>query len=327
MADDDAGRKIAAIAALVRSFEIKISRAFLEAVRNLKSKLDLDRLISLLQEGRVSEAIGLVKAEEATASLAPLGNLLSTSIIRAGEVEAQDIERRLAHISVVFGVTNPANVEFLRSYEMTRVRQLTADVLAAVKQAVMDGVQVGLNPRGIAQDIVGSIGLTDKQVQTVSNYRRLLENKDRQALQRQLRDRRSDASVERAASGGRPLTAEQIDGMVDRYRQRFIRYRAVTIARTEAQTAANAGTWLAWKQAAAEGKFSANQVRRDWSYVHDNRVRHAHMTIPSLNPEGVGLDQPFMSELGPIMYPGDPNVVVANRVNCRCAQLIRFVEA
>jgi hypothetical protein len=112
--------------------------------------------------------------------------------------------------------------------------------------------------------------------------------------------------------------------MVARYRDRYLKYRSETIARTEAIRAVNTGNVMAWKQAIADGKIDADAVTKQWVYTADARTRHAHRTIPGLNPKGIGLDAAFQSELGPIRFPGDPDADAANTVNCRCTMIIRY---
>ena len=63
-------------------------------------------------------------------------------------------------------------------------------------------------------------------------------------------------------------------------------------------------------------------VRRFWNTQGDERVRGSHMRIPRLNPKGRGLNSPFKTPLGDLLYPGDSQRgTAANVVNCRC-----FVE-
>jgi hypothetical protein len=47
--------------------------------------------------------------------------------------------------------------------------------------------------------------------------------------------------------------------------------------------------------------------------------RHAE-----LDGDEVGLNEPFDSEDGPIMYPGDPSASAAMTINCRCTLIYRF---
>src|SRR5258708_8711165 len=97
------------------------------------------------------------------------------------------------------------------------------------------------------------------------------------------------------------------------------------IARTESIGALGAGQLLMWRQAVADGKMAENEVRRRWVYTHDDRVRPAHVAIPGMNLDGVGLNQPFATPDGPLMYPGDPSGPPQATVNCRCVVVLRYV--
>ena len=54
----------------------------------------------------------------------------------------------------------------------------------------------------------------------------------------------------------------------------------------------------------------------------DGRTRHAHAALDGQTQDQ---DKPFHSELGDIMYPGDPAASPSNVYNCRCT-LIAQVE-
>jgi hypothetical protein len=60
------------------------------------------------------------------------------------------------------------------------------------------------------------------------------------------------------------------------------------------------------------------RLLKQWVAVHDSRTRHAHLI---LDGQQVLAGEPFKSELGPIMWPGDPDTLPENRINCRCVLL------
>ena len=57
------------------------------------------------------------------------------------------------------------------------------------------------------------------------------------------------------------------------------------------------------------------EQEREWIATNDYRTRHVHRL---LDGQTVGVDEPFRSELGNIMYPGDPSAHPSNVYNCRC---------
>ena len=62
----------------------------------------------------------------------------------------------------------------------------------------------------------------------------------------------------------------------------------------------------------------ANKV---WVAAHDSRTREAHIALDGKEAE---VDDPFDSELGEIMYPGDPDAEPALTYNCRCSLMYRI---
>lgn len=95
------------------------------------------------------------------------------------------------------------------------------------------------------------------------------------------------------------------------------RASAVRAARTAMTGAQNGGRMASYKAAAAMGI----KVRKRWVATKDARTRSSHA---ALDGETVDWDKPFLSELGEIMYPGDPSADPANVYNCRCT--MRTVE-
>lgn len=82
-------------------------------------------------------------------------------------------------------------------------------------------------------------------------------------------------------------------------------------ARTAVTGAHNAGRVEAMREAEAQGIT----VLKKWLAVHDNRTRDSHAKLDGTTARP---DEPFMSDLGPINYPGDPTADPANTYNCRC---------
>src|SRR5581483_9401656 len=213
--------EIERLAAQTAQFTAKVRQAFLDAIDQIGNSVDTKRVADLLRQGRVSEAIEVVSVAAIAAGLKPVAAAVTDVLIAAGR--AAPIPA-LGQAQFVFGAMSPRTVAYLQQYEFGLIRDLTAEARRAIGQIIADGVTNGINPNDIARDVRAHIGLTQWQSEAVSNYRRALENADRAALQRALRDRRFDSSVARAARGEKALSPEQIDKMVDRYRQRYLTY-------------------------------------------------------------------------------------------------------
>lgn len=314
----------------------QLRRSFLEAIDRAGPLVNLNRIADLIRGGNAAQAVAEVDSILQTHVWDYVASAAEHGMSAAGRSAARHaisaVARGIAgrggptvgRLEAVFSVTNPRAVNFLRSYRFNLIRELSKTSREAIGLTIRDGVEAGRNPRDVARDVRAHIGLTRRQTQAVLNYRRYLQEGDPAALERKLRDRRHDSSVGALLRGERKLSKDQIDTMVARYQARYLKYRSEAIARTESIRALNAGNLEAWRQAAEDGTIDGGGIRRKWVYTHDARTRESHREIPGLNPQGVALDQPFRTPLGPLMYPGDPNGLPENTIHCRCAQIIRY---
>ena len=98
---------------------------------------------------------------------------------------------------------------------------------------------------------------------------------------------------------------------------------AIRNARTTITSAECKGRQDSYEKATQDGI----ELKREWIAAIDYRTRHAHRL---LDGQLADVDKPFKSELGDIMFPGDPSADPANVYNCRCtiaAKVIGFKNA
>lgn len=215
-------------------------------------------------------------------------------------------------IPVGFDPIDPALISGQQRTASAFIDRLATTVEAVIDQDIRAGLSDGMTADEIARVIKATIGLTPRQAQAVANFRRLLENGDAAALDRVLRDRRFDASVQRAIDGG-TLDPAKIDRMVERYQERYIAHRARTIANTETLRAANAGRAAAWRQFADRKGLDDADVLRFWQTAGDERECPVCRAIPLLNADGVPLDDMYATPIGPEDAP-------PIHANCRCTE-------
>jgi hypothetical protein len=304
------------IEGLLATTGLLFRRRFLEAVTQIQDRWQLQELEELLAARRFDEA--LVAAELAAANLA---NGFSTAYLLSADDTMRFIGNSI-NVVVSFDRTNDGAVERMRQNQLRLVQQFTREQRLATRFAMVEGIAQGLNPRQQALLFRQSIGLTRRQVQAVLNYRRLLEEGDAAALQRALRDRRFDPSVRAAVSGDRPLTSDQINRMVDRYRERYISYRSEVIARTEALRAVHEGAQSAYRQAITDGLLDKDELVQEWVTASDERVRSSHS---AMHGQQRPIGEPFLSGAGNLIkYPGDIDAPGSETIQCRCVLTTRF---
>lgn len=94
--------------------------------------------------------------------------------------------------------------------------------------------------------------------------------------------------------------------------------RAVTIARTETNRAANAGT-----NAAGEAINAELPLTKTWLATEDDRTRDDHAEADG---QTVAFDEMFVVGGEEAEYPCDPNLSAEQSVNCRCTVIFEALE-
>lgn len=113
------------------------------------------------------------------------------------------------------------------------------------------------------------------------------------------------------------LQGESIKHLADRLQANIPdmnRTSAIRAARTAVTGAENAGRLDSYFAAEEMGI----KLKKQWMSTLDGRTRHAHRLLDGQIQDN---DKPFESELGDIMFPGDPNAEPANVYNCRCTMV------
>lgn len=313
----------------VLKLEGPMRSAFMEAVWGLRDQVDRDRLLLLLQQGRVAEAINLV-FPDGPAWTAPLvarmtSALQSSKVFMFSRLQAR-VGDRAANLFVVTGPR--ASVDRASEAIGRRIVEIHDTTRDAVRAMIERQVNEGRNPRSVIVELAGRvhgdgsrsggiIGLTQRQAMAVMNYRRALEDRSRDALARALRDRRFDPSVRNNAArlpdgsinpNFKALTEGQIDELVRRYEARMLAHRAEVIARTESARMQHEAQMSGWEDSVAAGRVRREHLSKTWSTARDEKVRAAHRLMDGVT---VGFDDYFQTDdLGPVLYPQAPN--------CRC---------
>jgi hypothetical protein len=320
-----------AVAVFLRAAEgmdPKIASAFIRAIEQIRTRVPAEQIARMIERRDFVSLENAFSGHFSSTEWQPYGAAVEQAVL-AGVKATSDTQGVVNGAQEDFQIAvglNPRLEQFAITLTSTRIREIDQTTRDTIRQVLQRGLTAGDDPFAIARQIRGSIGLTRRQEAAVSNYERMLRALDPEALDRKLRDRRSDGTVERAIRADKALTEAQIRSLVDRYRDRYVKYRANVIARTESIRAVQGAQWELFQDMINKGQIDARQVRRTWIHTGDAHVRNAHLQIPSLNPRGVGQAETFTSPLGPILYPGDPNALAANTIQCRCAVFARIID-
>ena len=301
---------------LIKYAEPRIARQVVLIVNLLRDKFTIDELVTVLERG---PELFLQEVQRTSATLAT--QIQAVSYLKAGTDTASWMTENLDQL-FHFDQVNTRAVQALQQNQYRLVQAFTNSQRETVRAALTEGTRQGLNPRDQARLFRDSIGLTPRQAQAVARFRQLLESGDREALTRALRDKRFDPTVRRAIETGNQLSQSQIDKMVDRYRERYVKYRSEVIARTEALRGVHEGTQEMYAQAIESGQLNADQLTRTWNTAEDERVRSSHS---AMDQQQRGPNEAFTSGAGfSLMYPGDMNAPASETVQCRCVVSTRI---
>lgn len=327
------------------SAQVFISRAFLETLARVQMRVDGEALVSLVEQGRMGEAVDLMVRALEEEQWGALWDATLAGLLSAASIAASLTQRRLtaapARLATGSAVASPDDASgpegrlvltesgaasMVEDSRLLMLQELTAGARRALQTAALWLQQAQVGARSGAVVIRGALGLTEAQQRALQLYRqRLLEGSVRDMRRYVSEGRLPEASLRRVLLGRR-LSETEVDRLVEKYRLQLLNARAVAVSRDRARWAVSFGQELFWQQQVRAGRLSPQDVRKEWLYTPDDRVRHAHRTIPMLNPEGRPLNVPFQSSLGNIMYPGDPSAPAANTANCRCTVLYRLAR-
>lgn len=306
-----------------------LREAFMKAIQFIVDRVNRTKIESLIKEGKIEEAIHEIGMDPT--DFREMTDAMGDAFKDAGYKAEKEIPK-LGRAEFRFDIRNTTAENIIRTQSSTLVTDIIDDQRNAIRNHLTEGLINGVNPKQTALELVGRkdtatgqrtggvIGLTEGQEAWQRNYARELASTDpddlRNALTRNLRDKRFDASIRKAIATGKPIPAATREKMMMAYRNKTLKYRADVISRTESIKAFADAQIEAFRQAIDKGHVARQDIRRFWETSKDERVRPEHRLIPGMNEKGVGWDEPFNTPSGPVMHaPHD--------VMCRCRERIK----
>ena len=268
----------------------KLMNAFLETAEVARRSTSFDAIENALISGSIPSVQAAIVWPEDNFRV-QFAALLLTTFTTAGGAIGGGIQK--ASVNIAFDATNPRAVEFAETQSAARVTGITTETRKAIQTHLARSLDEGVTPRDLARELRSIIGLNERQANSVVNLRRTLVERD--------------------------TDPERIQRLVDRQSARLLRHRAETIARTEGMEAVSAGQHELFRQARDQGLLDESTIRRIPIVTPDDRLCPICRPIPSMNPKGVGLEQPFQTPVGPKMHS-------PFHVRCRCSQGLRTIE-
>lgn len=314
-------------------FAPSVRQAFIEAIQDITDNAVLAQVVKAIESGdeqavwralgynpsvfnRMVSAIGVVFEQGALLTIAHLPKYATAS----------DGIKTIMR----FNMRDRRAEEWLRTESSSLVTGIEDDMRIAVRDTLQVGISQGRNPQSTALDLVGRynrdtghreggiIGLGSREQAWSRNARQRLVTLDPGYFDMELRDKRFDATVARAIERGEPLPASVIDKLVDRYRDRALKFRGDTIGRTETLAALNKSEYESTRQALEQSDLPLAAATKIWDSAGDGHVRPSHRVLDEMRAQ---MDEPFISPTGSrMMHPGDTSLGASGKdvIGCRC---------
>lgn len=326
---------------LTAKFGPEVALAFREAINNLRSGVEFQKLKLAIEQGNLEAAMDALHIDRA--AFFPLEAKLTEAFVSGGQAAVSSMPVSVS-IGFRFDPGNQRAAAILRSMAGKLITGLVETERQQARDFLADGMARGAGPRSVGLDLVGRIsratgnreggliGLSGPQRAYVASAKAELASADPKLLKnyltRKQRDRRYDKVVIRAIETGKPVPAETARTAVTRYSARLVRLRGEGIARTEGLPAIRAAKHEAFQQLVDDGRVVDADVERGWSTTRDGRERDTHGGMDGQVVRG--LSTPFESPSGArFMFPGDTSLGAGTDeiVCCRCDEWIAVRRA
>lgn len=257
--------------------------------RDVRQALSPSALVAALQASHLLDARALLDTTWWEHGDGPARALLGVLALETVTDAAEAVTETVADLvgaPVEFRATLPEVEQDITTYIGNQLRLIGVTTLSTVHRVLGAGWQAADPPLQVARALRATFGLTPRQ-------QRRLEGLATQLL---------------ASGQGR----RHVTQTVALATQQALRQRAEGIAQTQSWTLAQMGERLLWSQAVRTGAVAGDRVRRYWQVAGTERTCPRCLAIPGLNPQGVGVDEPFQVPGGSVWAP-------TLHTRCRCS--------
>src|SRR4030095_3614811 len=228
-------RLLASIERIARSYELALRDAFLAAIRSARRNASLEMIAEAIESMNPGQAI---RAATSGLEYDRMRDTMADIVEAAGQKTTAAIQAAAPPRPMMLGsfdIVNPYAATYARAEAGRLITGIDLSSREGIQNLIGNAIETGIAPREAARTIRGMVGLTEFQTDYVMNYTSKL-----------------------IAQG-----ASNIDAKVQRYTDKVLRQRALTIARTETLDASNGGAQAAW-QAAIDQGFLDKDVEQVW---------------------------------------------------------------
>lgn len=283
----------------------KMGDAFVVAALAAQRRIDLGVLVANVETGRLMQIVEQLKMETFIAEdLAPLSDFLIEAneagralgadfvdVSKAGPADPRPFRQQIvpliptARVATDLKTTNPKALLSAERQAAELLTSVNVETKQTVREIVARAYREQITAKDTARLIRDVIGLNDRQATALFNYRAGL-----------------------VAEG---LPDARVSTLTERYGDRLLRQRAMTIAQTEIHRASAEGQHELWRESVREGRLDAN-ARRVW--ISNVGACPWCETMELINADGVPIDGHFETPDGDMISGPEES-----HVGCRCS--------
>ena len=235
------------------------------------SREDLARLVSTGNQSGAEQLLRQAWDDVGERGLQEtLAPRLRALALQAGEATS------IVGIDVAFNVQDPEALAAIDAYTGRQITAISQTTREAVQGIVRRAFESGTPITQQINEIAELVGLTPRQAESLARFRQGLLD-----------------------AGEKPGRVQEL---VERRAQTVRRMRAESISRTEGLNAAHLGQQQRWEQSVRDGLLDPTRLRRFW-ILGPRACPEVCAPIPGMNPDGVGLLEPFQTPVGTLMHP------------------------
>lgn len=279
--------------ARLNKYETQIFNIYNQALSNISKDLENDTVLrnlrAAVEAGNPMDGAIAFRWENFAVALDKTIPKLTEQLISAANRSAVSLPKRI-RISPSFTGQDPRAIAWAQQRAGARILGITQESQKAVAKIITKSLRTQLKRDEVIDQITKVVGLDVKQATALGNfYEKNLNNLLEEGLPYE------DA-------------VRRVTKLSNAYRKRLLIQRATRIARTETVAAANAGRFLSWSEADAQGLLPAGSQKR-WKTAQDERVCPICGPLHNLT---IGWEEAFPT--GGVMPDNHPN--------CRCTAVI-----
>lgn len=268
--------------ALARRMQRSVALDLAKGIQTFKKRVKRSAIQSAWESGSYESVDQYIPWRSLEGDLAPAKRRLQSSLLGAADLSIKLLPAPMD--SLRWDLENPAIREYVDKKVGNLVREITDETRGHIREAAARSFRVASTPREVASEIVSSIGLHKRYRDALRNYKTWVLYE----------------------SGQKNIRNQQL--MIERYEDRLLKARAMTIARTETRRATNHGQRSVWREAGRQGLIPKSS-KRIWVIDGDP----CEICEP-LDGEEADLDGSYPGGL----EPGDAHP------NCQCIEVLEL---